>query len=120
MKLTSCAGRSLTSQTMEEHAKESKKDEKKPTYNENPKSIADLGYKFENRKLVDIETGGKFKFVDQKHYELLGDLIVDEIQSIAHILLLLPPPPSLFFFFAQFKLALKFITSASYLGANPS
>lgn len=68
---------------MEEAAKESNKsDKEKPTYNENPKSIADLGYKFQDRKLVDIETGGKFKFIDQKHYELLGDLIVDEIQSI--------------------------------------
>lgn len=73
-------GRSLTSQTMEEHAKDDKST--KPAYNENPESIADLGYKFEDRKLVDKETGGKFKFVDQKHYELLGDLIVTEIQEI--------------------------------------
>eukprot|EP00026_Physarum_polycephalum_P010134 Phypoly_transcript_10285.p1 GENE.Phypoly_transcript_10285~~Phypoly_transcript_10285.p1 ORF type:complete len:331 (+),score=73.34 Phypoly_transcript_10285:209-1201(+) len=76
------AGRSLTSQQIEENEKSSNKSEKKPTYNEHPKSIAELGYKFQDRKLVDIETGGKFKFIDQKHYELLGDLIVDEIQNI--------------------------------------
>ena len=68
---------------MEEHEKEASKSEEKPAYNQQAKSIADLGYKFqEDRKLVDIETGGKFKFIDQKHYELLGDLIAVEIQGI--------------------------------------
>lgn len=72
---------------MEEHAKDDKST--KPAYNENPKSIKDLGYKFEDRKIVDIETGGKFKFIDQKHYELLGDLVVTEIQSIHTIFILI-------------------------------
>lgn len=71
---------------MEEHAKDEKSSQ--PAYNQNPKSIKDLGYKFEDRKLVDIETGGKFKFIDQKHYEILGDLIVTEIQGILLLKLL--------------------------------
>jgi hypothetical protein len=68
---------------MQSNAESSEKSEKdKPAYNEHPKSIEDLGYRFQNRTLVNIENGGKFKFIDQKHYELLGDLIVVEIQSI--------------------------------------
>jgi len=74
-------GRSLTTQMMEEN-KEKEKDKEPPKYNPNPKSIQDLGYHFQERKLVNSETGEKFKFIDQKHYELLGDLIVTEIQNI--------------------------------------
>jgi len=80
-------GRSLTSQMMEDNVEKEKekgkdKEPEKPTYDKNAKTIQDLGYKFQDRKLVDAKTGGKFQFINQEHYELLGDLVLTEIQHI--------------------------------------
>lgn len=81
---------------MEEHTQpeKSEKEEKGKSkssdavpYNKNAKTIQELGYHFKDRKLVDVKTGGKFQFIDQAHYEVLGDLIVTEIQNILIVIL---------------------------------
>jgi hypothetical protein len=41
----------------------------------------EFGYEFRDRLLRNCETGEPFKFVDQKHYERLGDLILEYIQE---------------------------------------
>jgi hypothetical protein len=52
-------------------------------YNRNAKSLADLEYKFDKQgKLVHIKTGEPFKFLEQAHYELLGDLVAEHIQGM--------------------------------------
>eukprot|EP01119_Soliformovum_irregulare_P009878 TRINITY_DN2378_c1_g1_i2.p1 TRINITY_DN2378_c1_g1~~TRINITY_DN2378_c1_g1_i2.p1 ORF type:complete len:528 (-),score=126.03 TRINITY_DN2378_c1_g1_i2:269-1810(-) len=54
-----------------------------PQHPEDPNlSIGDFGYKFDvNEKLVHAETGEKFHWVNQAHYDLLGDMIVPYIQQ---------------------------------------
>ena len=49
---------------------------------ENPTSLADYGYHFNDEgELRHIETGTPFQFINQKHYEAMGDMIVRHIQN---------------------------------------
>jgi len=49
----------------------------------NHKTVADFGYVFnKNGELRDIKTDKPFAFVDQAHYEGLGEVISDEVYSL--------------------------------------
>lgn len=77
--------RTLTATMLQEQ--EDKMDEsddkaKAPAYNTAATCIEDLGYTFKDKALINIKTGGKFKFIDQKHYELLGDFVAPAIQKL--------------------------------------
>ena len=49
---------------------------------ENPTSLADYGYHFNDEgELRHLETGTPFQFINQKHYEAMGDMIVRHIQE---------------------------------------
>jgi len=49
----------------------------------NHKTLADFGYAFnDNGELRDIKTDKPFKFVDQQHYEALGEVISDEVYKL--------------------------------------
>jgi hypothetical protein len=41
----------------------------------------EFGYEFRDRLLRNCETGEPFKFVDQKHYERIGDVVLEYIQE---------------------------------------
>jgi hypothetical protein len=46
------------------------------------KPLNELGYKFNDKlELIEIETGGKFKWKGQKHYDELGDSVLVYIQK---------------------------------------
>lgn len=64
---------------------EEDKSTEKPTVPVEPKSLADMGYKIDDGgHLVTIsESPQPFKFIDQKHYEKLGDFVSSEIQRRA-------------------------------------
>ena len=46
-----------------------------------PKTLSELGYSYNDQGQLRTLNGDPFKFVNQSHYEILGDLIVDEIHS---------------------------------------
>ncbi|KAL6042535.1 Arb2 domain-containing protein [Balamuthia mandrillaris] len=49
---------------------------------ENATSLADFGYGYnEKGQLRHLETGEAFKFINQKHYEAMGEMIVRHIQE---------------------------------------
>lgn len=49
---------------------------------DNPTSLADFNYHFnEKGELRNIETGKPFHYISETHYEALGDFIVQEIQN---------------------------------------
>jgi hypothetical protein len=48
-----------------------------------PTHLSDFSYTFSaDGKLVNAETGGKFHFVTQTHYDALGDLVAPYIQDL--------------------------------------
>jgi len=49
---------------------------------DNPKEISDFNYHYVDGKLVNIDTGTPFHWVNQAHYDALGDTIVSHIQKI--------------------------------------
>lgn len=47
------------------------------------KLLEELGYKFDSDGVLrDLKTGGKFTFIDQKHYDRLGDAVIAYIQEV--------------------------------------
>jgi len=49
----------------------------------NHKTLSDFGYAFnEAGELRNIKSGDKFTFVDQEHYEALGEVITDEVYKL--------------------------------------
>merc|ERR1719432_390379 len=49
----------------------------------NHKTLADFGYTFNDKgELKDIKTDKPFSFVDQEHYEALGEVITDEVYKL--------------------------------------
>jgi len=49
---------------------------------DNPSSIADFNYQYVDDKLVNIDTGKPFHWVNQTHYDALGDTIYRHIQGL--------------------------------------
>mmetsp|Transcript_29758 Transcript_29758/g.33186 ORF Transcript_29758/g.33186 Transcript_29758/m.33186 type:complete len:398 (+) Transcript_29758:81-1274(+) len=60
---------------------------------ENPTSVEDYGYKWlkldadsehekYDYKLVDMKSNGKFKFIDQEHYEAISEMVKNYIQEV--------------------------------------
>jgi len=49
---------------------------------DNPSEISDFHYCYKNGKLVNIDTGKPFHWVNQSHYDSLGDTIFRHIQSL--------------------------------------
>lgn len=49
----------------------------------NHKTLSDFGYAFNDAgELRNIQSGDKFTYVDQEHYEALGEVITDEVYKI--------------------------------------
>jgi hypothetical protein len=49
---------------------------------DNPSKISDFNYEYVNDKLVNIDTGKPFHWVNQSHYDALGDTIFRHIQEL--------------------------------------
>jgi len=49
---------------------------------DNPTKISDFNYEYVNDKLVNIDTGKPFHWVNQSHYDALGDTIFRHIQEL--------------------------------------
>jgi len=67
----------------EEVVEEMKEEDLHPTYKVNATKLSDLGYKFNDlMELVTLDKEEPFKFINQPHYELLGDLVARHIQNV--------------------------------------
>eukprot|EP01130_Rhizamoeba_saxonica_P010068 TRINITY_DN4123_c0_g1_i1.p1 TRINITY_DN4123_c0_g1~~TRINITY_DN4123_c0_g1_i1.p1 ORF type:complete len:342 (+),score=60.13 TRINITY_DN4123_c0_g1_i1:47-1072(+) len=47
-----------------------------------PKELADLHYRFVDGKIQNITSGSSFHWVNQTHYDLLGDFVTSHIQTL--------------------------------------
>eukprot|EP01118_Nematostelium_gracile_P017835 TRINITY_DN7740_c0_g1_i1.p1 TRINITY_DN7740_c0_g1~~TRINITY_DN7740_c0_g1_i1.p1 ORF type:complete len:365 (+),score=109.06 TRINITY_DN7740_c0_g1_i1:70-1164(+) len=67
--------------TMKDHFK-GKAPKSRQKYNAEAKTLQELDYDYNKElKLINTKTGGKFEFIDQTHYNLIGEMVVKYIQD---------------------------------------